>query len=89
MEKVRKLIEAGARCGVAIREALLDRGLTVQTLAAKYDLPEKAVSNSINANVRPTDALVDALVAELGGEPHDWRMLLWEAAKPEEVKAAS
>jgi plasmid maintenance system antidote protein VapI len=83
MEKVRRLIEAGARAGVAIREVLLvDRDLTVATFAEKYELPEKSVSNAINANVRPTDALAEALSTELGGTADEWKMLLWEAARP-------
>lgn len=82
MEKAKKLIEAGARPGVAIRECLVDRELTVATFADKYGLNEKAVSNSINANVRPTDAMVEALSKELGGTTDEWKMLLWEAARP-------
>jgi plasmid maintenance system antidote protein VapI len=82
MEKVKRLIEAGARAGVAIRECLADRQLNVATFAEKYELPEKAVSNAINANVRSTDALVEALSTELGGSPDEWKMLLWEAARP-------
>jgi plasmid maintenance system antidote protein VapI len=86
MEKVKKLIEAGARVGVAIREALLtDRNLTVAGLAEKYSLNEKAVSNAINGNVRATDGVLSALVAELGGTADSWRMLLWHAAKPEQA----
>ena len=83
MDKVKKLIEAGARIGIAIRESLLDRGLTVATFADKHGVHEKAVSNAINANIRPTDAIITALVEELGGTPDEWKMLLWEAAKPE------
>lgn len=87
MEKVKKLIKAGARVGVAIRECLVDRDLTVQTFAAKYGLNEKSVSNSINANVKSTDALVEALSSELGGSPDEWKMLLWQAARPETAAA--
>lgn len=87
MDKVRKLIEAGARVGIAIREALLDCGLTVATFAAKYEVNEKAVSNTINANIRPTDTIIAALVKELGGTSDEWKMLLWEAAKPDVAAA--
>jgi plasmid maintenance system antidote protein VapI len=86
MEKVEKLIEAGARLGIAIREALLtDRNLTVAGLADKYSLNEKAVSNAINGNIRASDGVVAALVAELGGTPDGWRMLLWKSSKPEQA----
>jgi plasmid maintenance system antidote protein VapI len=88
MEKVRKLIEAGARTGVAIREALLvDRQLTVAAFAEKHDLPEKSVSNGINGNVRATEALCAALSTELGGEPAEWATLLWNASKPSTLVA--
>lgn len=83
MDKVKSLIASGARIPIAIREALFSNGLTVLAFATKYSLPDKAVSNAINGNVRPTDHLIEALVAELGGSADDWRLLLWEAARPE------
>lgn len=83
MDKVKSLIASGARAATAIREALFSNGLTVAGFAAKYDLPETAVSNAINGNVRATDKLVAALESELGGTADEWRWLLWEAAKPE------
>jgi hypothetical protein len=68
MEKVRKLIEAGARTGVAIREALLvDRQLTVAAFAEKHDLPEKSVSNGINGNVRVPRCPLSLAVNPLNG----------------------
>lgn len=83
MDKVKSLIANGARTATAIREALFANDLTVVAFADKYELPEKAVSNSINGNVRATDKLVAALAMELGGTADEWRLLLWEAAKPE------
>jgi plasmid maintenance system antidote protein VapI len=88
MEKVRKLIEVGARPGVAIREILFtDRALTIAGFAMKYELPEKAVSNGINGNVRATEGLCAALANELGGEATEWAALLWEASKPASLVA--
>lgn len=83
METVRRMVEVGVSIPTAIKEALKAKGLEVGQFAEKYSLPEKSVSNGINANVKPTQGLVDALSAELGGSPFEWRMLLWEAARPE------
>lgn len=79
MDKVKKLIDAGASIPTAIKESL---GMTINAFAERHSLPAKAVSNAINGNVRPTDALIAALVAELGGTAGEWRELLWLAAKP-------
>lgn len=87
MDKVNKLVEAGASVSTAIKEALLP--MTVGEFSDKYDLPRPAVSNAINSRIRPTDELVNALVSEMGGEAHEWRMLLWKAAEPVADAAAS
>lgn len=84
MDKVKKLVRAGASIPTAIKESL---GMSVVDFADKHDLPRAAVSNAINGNVRPSEPLVAALVAELGGTPDDWRLLLWEAARPEKLTA--
>lgn len=88
MEKVKKLVEEGMSIPAAIKEALAQKGLaTVSDFAERHELNRAATSNHINGNVRPTDATVDALVAELGGTPDEWRELLWIAAKPERASA--
>lgn len=82
MEKVKKLIEAGATIQGAIREAI---GIPITQFAEKYNLPRSSVHNHITGHVKASDATVNALVAELGGTPDEWRMLLWEAARPVKV----
>lgn len=83
MDKVKKLIEAGASVPGAIREALAQKGLSVLAFADQYELPYRAASGAINGGVRATDSMIDALVRELGGGAEEWRELLWLAAKPE------
>lgn len=87
MEKVKKMIDAGASIPVAIKEVLAQRGLTIAGFAERYHLNRTATSNHINGNVRATDDTVNALVSELGDTPDGWRELLWLAAKPERATA--
>lgn len=90
MDKVKTLVDAGTRVGFAIRQALLERELTVSAFAEKNKLNEKAVSSAIHGSVRATDAVVEALAKELGGSPEEWRMLLWKGAMPiAEVKVGA
>lgn len=85
MDKVKTLVDGGARIPTAVKEALLP--LTVTEFADKHSLPRSAVSNAINGNIRPTDEMVAALIKELGGTVDEWRLLLWKASKPEPAEA--
>lgn len=85
MEQVKKLIAAGASITGAIKEAL---GMNVSEFAEKYQLSRATTAHHLNATMRPTEATVNALVAELGGTPDEWRELLWLAADPR-VKATT
>jgi len=88
MLKVKKMIDAGTSIPTAIKEALAQEGLpTIDAFASKHGLIRAAVSNQVNGNVRPTDATITALIAELGGTPDEWRELLWLAAKPSSITA--
>jgi plasmid maintenance system antidote protein VapI len=80
MDKVKKLIKAGASVPTAIKEAL---GMELQEFAAKYDLSRPMVSAVINGDRRATGAIVAAFATELGGTEQEWRMLFWETAKPQ------
>jgi plasmid maintenance system antidote protein VapI len=85
MDKVKTLVASGTRIGFAIRQALLERDLTVTAFAEKYQLNEKAVSSAIHGSVRATEAVLESLSKELGGTPDEWRLLIWHASKPEEA----
>lgn len=84
MEKVKKLVRAGASIPTAIKECL---GRPVTTFADDHELPRAAVSNAINGNVKPSEPLIAALIEEMGGTEAEWRDLLWRAAKPEAAVA--
>ena len=82
------MLEAGVSFATAIKECLLQQpdALTIEAFAAKYaGVSGSTFSAAINGAVRPSDAVIDALIAELGGSAYEWRMLLWEAAKPVSV----
>ncbi len=88
MEKVKKLVRAGASIPTAIKEALSQAGVpSVAAFAEKHDLVRASVANHINGTVRATDDTIAALVAELGGTPDEWRELLWMASKPTAASA--
>lgn len=76
MEKVKKLVEAGASVGGAIKESL---GMSVSAFAAKYGLPRTSTSEALNGSGVATERVIDALTAELGGAPDEWRALLRHA----------
>lgn len=85
MDKVKKLIEAGASVPTAIKESL---GMGVSDFADKHGLQRPVLSDVINGNRRAPDAYVDALVKDLGGTVDEWRELLWLAGKPVPASAA-
>jgi plasmid maintenance system antidote protein VapI len=85
MEKVKKLIDAGASIPTAIKEAL---GMELKEFAERHEVSRAGVSNAINGTVRPTDRIIDAFIAELGGTPDEWRELLWLAGRPANTTAA-
>ena len=88
MEKVKKMVDAGTSIPTAIKDALAQQGLpTVEAFASKHGLIRAVVSNQLNANVRPSDSTIAALIAELGGTADEWRELLWLAAKPSQASA--
>lgn len=89
MEKVRLLIEAGAPISDAITVALKGQGFqTIAAFAEKYGRDRSNITHAINGTRRPADADVEALIAELGGSPDEWRALLHEAGRPTAAKAS-
>ena len=80
MERVNKLIEAGASIPGAIKEAL---GMSVTDFAERHGLDRATVSGHINGSARCTPETARALCAELGGTEAQWLELLWRAARPQ------
>ncbi len=87
MDKVKAIVEAGVSIPVAVREALSPQ--TLREFAEKYAIPAPVVSDSINGNRRAPSRVIDALIAELGGTPEQWRELLWEAGRPDHLRASA
>jgi plasmid maintenance system antidote protein VapI len=79
MEKVKRLVDAGAKPATAIKEAL---GMSVTEFADLYELPRGTTSEVINSGRKPTAAQLKALSKHLGGTPAQWADFLWKAGKP-------
>ncbi len=84
MDKVKKLIAAGASISGAITESL---GMSIAAFADKHERNATVMSSILSGSRAPSEADVEALVAELGGTPAEWRHLLWLAGKPAESVA--
>jgi transcriptional regulator with XRE-family HTH domain len=82
MEQVKQMVDAGARIPVAVKEALLAKGLTIASFAEKHGLSESAVRNAVGGLQRAGAPTLAALATELGGSADEWAELLWLAAKP-------
>lgn len=78
------MMSAGVSLATAVKEILAKRepSLTLAGFSEKYGRPVTTISNVVNGNMKPIDADIEALVAEFGGDAHEWRMLLWEQSKP-------
>jgi hypothetical protein len=85
MDKVKELMAAGVPIAQAIKFALAE---PVSAWAGKHRIPRSTAINTINGIQRPTDQVVAALVAELGGTEEEWRELLWLAMKPAHLVAS-
>lgn len=85
MDKVKQLIDAGAPVADAIKIAL---GVPLSEFADKHGIPRSSVANHVNSNVKPSEATIAALVADLGGTPEEWRELLWQAMRPAHLAAS-
>lgn len=85
MEKVKRLIAAGASIPMAIKDSL---GMTIAAFATEYGVSPKSVANHLNGTVRASNETIDALVDHLGGTPDEWRELLWLASKPRSLVQA-
>lgn len=88
MDKVKRLIRAGASISGAIRETLAQNGLTISSFADKYGRSRQNMTSIINGTRSPAEDDVSALVSELGGTATEWRVILHEAGRPS-IAAAS
>jgi plasmid maintenance system antidote protein VapI len=79
MDKVRRLIKAGASISTAITESL---GMSVTEFAIKHNRPRVNMSQVVRGKRWPTADDIEALIAELGGSEMEWRELLHEAGRP-------
>lgn len=79
MDQVKRLVAAGLSLSEAIKHAL---GIQIGEMAERYDIPRPILSDVINSRRVANERELDALVAELGGTPDQWREMLWLAAKP-------
>jgi hypothetical protein len=86
VDKVKRLMEAGADIPTAIKTAL---GMQLIVFADKYEIPRTSANEAINGVRRPSRKVIDALIAELGGTELEWRYLLWEAARPAQAPPAA
>jgi plasmid maintenance system antidote protein VapI len=63
--------------------------MSISAFADKHDLPRSATSDALNGGRRATDAMIAALVAELGGSDEQWRTLLDESRRDVRQLASS
>lgn len=73
MDKVKALLAAGATLSEAVRSTLGDRSLA--RVAIERGLNRSNLSAALTGSRVPTEREVDALIAELGGAPDEWREL--------------
>lgn len=76
MDKVKQMVEAGVRLGVAIRECL---PMSLAAFALKHGVPRTSTNEAINGLRAATPAQIAALMSELGGTADEWRELLKQA----------
>lgn len=73
MDKVKRLVEAGASLSGAVREALAPRSLA--DVATDQGVDKTTLYQVVNGRLIASQKIVDAIVAELGGTADEWRTL--------------
>lgn len=71
MDKVKALVAAGATLSEAVQSALGKRSYA--QLALEHGLNRSNLISTLNGGRAPTAREIEALVAELGGTPDEWR----------------
>lgn len=79
MDKVRRLITAGATIPEAIKVALK---MSIAEFSLKHGRNRVSTAAVIRGALAPNAADIAALQAELGGTEQEWRELLHEAGRP-------
>jgi hypothetical protein len=79
VNQVKQMVEAGVSVPTAIKEAI---GTSVTSWADKHELSRTLASEMINLVRLPDTLMCAALAADFGGEPYDWAVFMWEAARP-------
>ena len=86
MQQVKQMIEGGVSASTAIKEAI---GTSVTSFADRNGLSRIYTSEILNLVRAPDAATCEALGTELGGEPFEWALFLWEYAKPDADRFAA
>lgn len=89
MENVRQMLDAGVSLATAIKEAIAQKGLTVYQFAEQYGIPSTNFSHAINGGGLLSERAAGALSDFLGGDPYEWRLLVWQAGRPEPSERAT
>lgn len=82
MDKVKQMVAAGVSLPAAIKEALKNEGMTVSAFCSRYGMNRVQGGEILNLVRSPDARTCDGLARELGGQPFDWALLLWEHARP-------
>lgn len=77
MDKVKALVAAGASLANAVRDALGDR--SIAQVALERGVSRQNLTSALNGARVPTEREIEALIAELGGSPDEWRQLFADA----------
>lgn len=77
MEKVKRLLAAGATLSEAVKSALAPRSLSRVALERGVNLSE--LSSSLSGSRLVSDRIIGAMIAELGGTADDWRQMFSDA----------
>lgn len=78
MDKVKKLLAAGADLPMALRQAL---GVTFNEFCETNSLDRTWFSLVVNARAVPNEQILSSLSAQLGGSPEEWLALWFECAR--------
>jgi hypothetical protein len=85
MDKVKRLLEAGADLADAVRSAL--GGRSFSDVARDRRVNRANLTSALNGSRAPSASEIGALIAELGGTEPEWRAVFAKAAQRKLEKA--